>query len=93
MPTAKWNGAVLAETEEFINIEGNIYFPPSALNMAYFEDSAHTSMCPWKGTANYYDIVVDGKRNENAAWVYHDPKHAAKQIDGYVAFWKGVEVA
>jgi len=92
MPKAQWNGATLAETESFEEVEGNVYFPPDALKRAHFEDSDHTSVCGWKGTARYYHVVVDGQRNENAAWTYPEPKDAAKKIAGYVAFWNGVDV-
>lgn len=89
---AIWNGKVLAESDDLVNVEGNYYFPKSALNEAYFQSSTHQSICPWKGTANYYTLEVDGKVNENAAWYYPQPKEAAKHIEDRVAFWKGVEV-
>jgi len=92
MPKAIWNGQLIAETVEPEMVEGNCYFPPDSVNQAYLEESAHTSVCGWKGTANYYTIVVDGQRNENAAWCYRSTKPEAKNIEGYVAFWKGVEV-
>lgn len=92
MPRAIWNGQVIAETTTFEEVEGNVYFPAAALKRAHFEDSDHTSVCPWKGTANYYHLVVDGERNDNAAWYYVDPKAAAANIKGHVAFWKGVKV-
>ena len=89
---AMWNGATLAESNNGIVIEGNYYFPPDAVNRDYFRESdAHTN-CPWKGVASYYDVAVDGKTNEGAAWYYPTPKDAAKQITDYVAFWRGVEV-
>lgn len=89
---AMWNGATLAESNNGIVIEGNYYFPPDAVNRDYFRESdAHTT-CPWKGVASYYDVAVDGKTNEGAAWYYPTPKDAAKQITDYVAFWRGVEV-
>lgn len=93
MPSAKWNGQVIAETEQFETVEGNIYFPPDSLKNEFFKRSSHTSVCPWKGIASYFDLVVDGKVNENAAWYYPEPKDAARNIKGYVAFWKGVEVS
>lgn len=93
MPSAKWNGQVIAETEQFETVEGNIYFPPDSLKNEFFKSSSHTSVCPWKGIASYFDLVVDGKVNENAAWYYPEPKDAARNIKGYVAFWKGVEVS
>ena len=90
---ALWNGAVLAESADTVVVEGNHYFPASALSQDYFEKSSHESFCGWKGTARYYDVVVDGKRNENAAWYYAEPMAAAQNIRGRVAFWKGVEVS
>jgi uncharacterized protein (DUF427 family) len=92
MAKAVWNGAVLAASDETVVVEGNHYFPPQSLNGDYFLDSAHTSLCPWKGTASYFHIVVGDARNENAAWSYRDPKPAAAQIKDHVAFWKGVTV-
>jgi uncharacterized protein (DUF427 family) len=93
MPSAKWNGQVIAETDRFETVEGNIYFPRSSLKDAFFKPSSHTTVCPWKGTASYFDVVVDGKVNENAAWYYADPKDAASNIKDHVAFWNGVEVS
>lgn len=93
MPNAKWNGQVIAETNQFETVDGNIYFPRSSLKDQFFKPSAHATVCAWKGTASYFDVVVDGKVNENAAWYYADPKDAAKNIKGYVAFWKDVEVS
>ena len=92
MAKATWNGATLAESPTTKVVEGNHYFPPESVNRDYFTDSAATSVCGWKGTANYYDIVVDGQTNEQAAWYYASPKPEAEEIAGYVAFWKGVEV-
>jgi uncharacterized protein (DUF427 family) len=94
MPKATWNGAVLAEaaTDRTQLVEGNVYFPPEAVNKAFFNVSRTHTVCPWKGTASYYDVVVDGKTNKDAAWYYPDTKDAAKHVKGYVAFWKGVEV-
>ena len=92
MAIAKWKEAVLAESDETITIEGNLYFPPDSVNMEYFRDSETRTTCPWKGGACYYDVVVGDEVNEDAAWYYPDPKQAAKEIKGYVAFWKGVEV-
>lgn len=92
MPRAIWNGAVIAESDKTIVVEGNHYFPPDALKREYLKPSTHTSVCGWKGTANYYDIEVDGQTNPNAAWYYAHPLPAAAQIAGYVAFWKGVKV-
>ena len=92
MAKAMWNGAVIAESESYETVEGNIYFPPGALRPEYFKESATTSVCPWKGTASYYTIEVDGKANPDAAWYYPDPKPAARNIANHVAFWHGVEV-
>lgn len=92
MPTATWNGAVLAESDETVVVEGNHYFPPDAVAWEFFEEVEQTTVCPWKGTASYYDIVVDGERNRGAAWHYPAPKDAAAEIKGHVAFWKGVDV-
>ncbi len=92
MPRAIWNGKVIAECDRFEPVEGNIYFPPQALKQEYFRESSTTSACPWKGTAHYYTVVVDGVENPDAAWFYPDPKPAAQNIKAFVAFWKGVEV-
>jgi uncharacterized protein (DUF427 family) len=92
LPIAIWNNAVLAQSDEFESVEGNIYFPPGSLRREYFRPSENHTTCPWKGIASYYDIVVDGQSNENAAWYYPDPKPAANHIKGYVAFWRGVRV-
>lgn len=92
MPQAIWNGTVIAESDSFETVEGNTYFPPQAIKPEYFRKSDATTVCGWKGTANYYDIVVDGQINQGAAWYYADPKPEAEKIAGYVAFWKGVEV-
>ncbi|MDI3294570.1 DUF427 domain-containing protein [Janthinobacterium tructae] len=94
MPTASWNGAVIAQaTDAQVQVvENNVYFPLTAVTQAYLRPSSHTSICPWKGTASYYDLVVDGQTNANAAWYYPQPKDAAKQIAGHVAFWRGVSV-
>ena len=73
-------------------VEGNVYFPPEAMNRAYFHDSRTHTVCAWKGTASYYDVVVDGKINKDAAWYYPDTKSAANNVKGFVAFWKGVSV-
>jgi uncharacterized protein (DUF427 family) len=89
---ATWNGAVLAESNETVEVEGNQYFPRESLNEEFFEESTHTSVCPWKGTANYFTLRVEGEENPDAAWYYAEPKDAAKEISGHVAFWKGVTV-
>ena len=92
MPRATWNGAVLADSDQTIEIEGNQYFPPTTVNRQYVRESQTHTICPWKGTASYYDVVVDGKTNKDAAWYYPQPKDAAKEIANYVAFWHGVQV-
>ncbi|MFP4345679.1 MAG: DUF427 domain-containing protein [Anaerolineales bacterium] len=89
---AVWNGKVLAESDETVVIEGNHYFPPESVNRAYLRESDHHTRCPWKGLASYYDVVVEGKVNENAAWYYPEPSEAAQEIKEHVAFWRGVEV-
>jgi len=89
---ATWNGAVLAESDATVIVEGNHYFPPDSLNREYFSDSDTHTVCPWKGTASYYSVTVDGQVNEDAAWVYPQPKEAASEIADHVAFWRGVEV-
>jgi uncharacterized protein (DUF427 family) len=92
MAKAIWENAVLAESSQTIEVEGNQYFPPDAIKNEYLKASTHHTTCPWKGLASYYDLEVNGKRNANAAWYYPEPKTAAKQIKGYVAFWKGVKI-
>jgi uncharacterized protein (DUF427 family) len=89
---AVWNGAMLAQSDQTVKVEGNQYFPPEALRREYFSDSRTISVCPWKGTASYYDITVDGQVNRDAAWYYPQPSPAAAQITGHVAFWHGVTV-
>lgn len=93
MPKAVWNGTVLAESDAAEVVEGNHYFPPDSLNREFFRESDTHSECGWKGTASYYDVVVEGDVNKDAAWYYPDPKPAAQNIAGCVAFWKGVEVS
>lgn len=89
---AVWNDVVLAESNETKVIEGNQYFPPDSIKKEFFKPSATHSVCPWKGTASYYTVEVNGKANADAAWYYPAPKDAAKEIENYVAFWKGVKV-
>ena len=89
---AVWHGAVLAESDQTVVVEGNHYFPPDALNWQHFERSSKHTACAWKGVASYYDVVVDGQRNRAAAWTYPNPSPAAAHIAGYVAFWHGVRV-
>jgi len=90
--TASWNGEIIAASDHCIKVEGNAYFPPQDIKKDFFKGSTQTSVCSWKGDCNYFDVVVDGKTNASAAWVYNNPKAAAAPIKGYVAFWKGVEV-
>jgi len=92
MKIATWNGKVIATTEKFETVDGNIYFPPESIDRKFFEPSSTHSTCPWKGVASYYHVVVDGQRNDDSAWYYPSTKDAAKNIQGYVAFWKGVRV-
>src|SRR5437588_3777949 len=88
---AVWQGTTLATSEDTRIVEGNYYFPAGDVARAHLQDSSETTMCPWKGEASYYDIVVDGERNAAAAWYYPQPKGGAAEIRDYVAFWRGVE--
>jgi uncharacterized protein (DUF427 family) len=90
---ATWKGATLAESDDTVVVEGNHYFPEASLKRDYVTFSNHRSMCAWKGEAHYYSVMVDGELNPNAVWYYPEPKEAAKEIKGRVAFWKGVQVA
>ena len=92
MPKATWNGVALAESNNCVVVEGNQYFPLESVNLQYIQESSTHTTCPWKGVASYYDVVVDGKVNKDAAWYYPTPKDAAKQIKDHVAFWHGVQV-
>ena len=89
---AIWNGQVLAESDDTVVVETNHYFPPESINKEFFQANDNHSTCPWKGEASYYDVVVDGKSNPDAAWYYPEPSEAAKQIKGRIAFWRGVQV-
>jgi len=89
---ATWNGAVLAESNETVVVEGNHYFPPDAIDKQYFNSSDTHSICPWKGEASYYNVVVNGETNKDAAWYYPETKPEANNIKGYLAFWRGVKV-
>lgn len=89
---AIWNGVTLAESDDTVVVEGNHYFPADALVREHFQPSDRRTVCPWKGTASYYDVQVNGDRNPGAAWFYPEPKRAAAEIRGRVAFWRGVEV-
>lgn len=89
---AIWNGEVIAESNDTVVIEGNHYFPPNTIKSEYFKESDTHTVCPWKGTASYYTLDVEGKSNADAAWYYPETKDMAKGIEGYIAFWKGVQV-
>ncbi len=89
---ATWNNTVLAESNDTVVVEGNHYFPAESIHREHFRDSATHTTCPWKGEASYYDVIVNGEVNKDAAWYYPKPKEAAKNIEGHVAFWKGVTV-
>ena len=89
---AVWNGQILAESNDTVIIENNHYFPNESVNMEFFSKSDTNTICPWKGTASYYNLIVNSEENTDAAWYYPEPKDAAKRIKNYVAFWKGVEV-
>ncbi len=89
---ALFNNTVIAESNNTIVVEGNHYFPLDSINETLFTETTHHTTCPWKGKASYYTVAVDGKKSENAAWFYKEPKEAAKEIKGYVAFWKEVTV-
>lgn len=89
---AIWKGQVLAESDDTVEVEGNHYFPPEALRREHFRPSAHHTVCGWKGTASYFDVVVGEAVNANAAWYYLEPKAEAREIAGRIAFWRGVEV-
>ncbi len=93
MPKAKWNGETIADSDSCIEVEGNQYFPKADVRTEYLQPSQATTVCSWKGTASYYDVVVDGKTNKEAAWYYPTPKDAAANIKDYIAFWRGVEVS
>lgn len=92
MVKAVWNGAVIAESDDTVVVEGNHYFPSEAIDPSVLRGSDTHTVCPWKGTASYYTLAVNGAENPDAAWYYPDPKPAAAEIRGRIAFWKGVEV-
>jgi uncharacterized protein (DUF427 family) len=92
MATATWNGTVIAHSDDTVVVEGNHYFPIASITDGVLIDSDHTSVCPWKGTAKYYSVDVDGERNPDAAWYYPEPTEAAAEIKDRVAFWRGVVV-
>jgi uncharacterized protein (DUF427 family) len=92
MPKAIWNDKVIAESDTYETVEGNVYFPKDSIKSQYFGPSDTHTTCPWKGLASYYDVVVDGETNKDAAWYYPSPKEAAANIKDHVAFWHGVKV-
>jgi len=92
MLRAVWNGVTIAESDRCAAVEGNQYFPPDSVKREFLRDSDTHTVCPWKGTASYYDVVVGGQINKDAAWYYPETKSAAGNIKGYIAFWKGVKV-
>lgn len=90
---AIWNGTVVAQSDDTVVVESNLYFPRESIVSEYFNDSSKSTQCPWKGEARYFSITVSGKANEDAAWYYPNPKEAAKNIEGRIAFWRGVAVS
>jgi uncharacterized protein (DUF427 family) len=92
MAQAHWRGRTIASSPVVEQVEGNLYFPPESVDRTFLRPSTTTTRCSWKGEAHYYDVVVDGEVNRDAAWYYPDPMSAATQIKDYVAFWRGVEV-
>lgn len=92
MPKAVWKGTVIAESDDTVVVEGNHYFPPDSVRWDHLEESSKTTTCPWKGRASYYDVVVDGDANRDAAWYYPNPSSAARPIAGHLAFWRGVRI-
>ena len=89
---ARWRGQTIAESDDTVVVEGNHYFPSESLDRQFFTESEKKTVCPWKGEASYYHVVVNGELNTDAAWTYRAPKEAAGQIKDHVAFWRGVEV-
>ena len=89
---ATWNNAVVAQSDDTVVVEGNHYFPPGAVKREYFQESSTHTVCPWKGKASYYNVVVNGQVNKDAAWYYPEPKPAASEIKDHVAFWRGIKV-
>ena len=92
MAKAEWNGVVIAESDDTVIVENNHYFPLDSVRPGVLHETETHSVCPWKGTASYYSVQVDGETNVDAAWFYPEPKDAAKEITGRVAFWRGVTV-
>lgn len=89
---ATWNNAVIAQSDDTVVVEGNHYFPPEAVNLEYLQSSNSHTHCPWKGDASYYNLVVNGETNKDAAWYYPEPNDAAAEIKDRVAFWRGVKM-
>ena len=89
---AVWEGNVIAESDATVVVEDNHYFPPGSVRKDYLKPSSTTTVCPWKGTASYYNVVVEGRENRDAAWYYPDPKEAAAEIGDHIAFWRGIKV-
>ena len=89
---AIWNGEIIAESDDTVVVEGNHYFPPSSIKKEYFKETSTHTVCPWKGTASYFSLEVNGEENTDAAWYYPETSELAKNIKGYVAFWNGVKV-
>lgn len=92
MPKAIWNNTTIADSDQTILVEGNHYFPPESVDITLLRTNSTHTVCPWKGVASYYDVVVGDQTNPGAAWYYPDPKAAASQIKGYIAFWRGVQI-
>ncbi len=92
MAKAIWNGTVIAESDATVIVEGNHYFPPESVNQDYLSETESTSVCFWKGTANYFSVSAEGAVAQDAAWIYREPSDRAKNIEGYYAFWRGVKV-
>lgn len=92
MARATWKGVTLAESDAGIVIEGNYYFPPASVNREHLRESTSHTSCPWKGTGSYFDVVVHGATNQDAAWYYTSPSPAAEKIQGYIAFWRGISI-
>ena len=92
MALATWRGRTIADSDVVVQVEGNLYFPPGSVDRSLLRPSRTTTRCSWKGEAHYFDVVVDGEINRDAAWFYPDPKPAAARIRGHVAFWRGIEV-
>ncbi len=93
MVVARWNGTIIAQSDDTVVVEGNHYFPRDSVNVDFLQGSDKTSVCGWKGTAHYHSLIVDGKTNADAAWYYPEPKDAASEITDRIAFWKGVQVS